>query len=180
LLALCVALAALGCSDDEETAGATAPPAQGALAITLGASPSAPAGSSCPAEHGASIGDPAPSLTSPGGRVADGQGASVSCTVELAEPFLLSAALSQPAISLSAEGTVPEGGIGTAAVRLRTAELGAELESPAAAPCSVGVDQGSLDVSPGRIWASLTCPALASGTTFCQATGVLVLENCAR
>jgi hypothetical protein len=104
----------------------------------------------------------------------------VACTVELAEPFVLSAALSQAAISFSAEGTVAEGGIGTVAVRLRTAELGTELESTAAAPCSLGVDQGSLDVTPGRIWASLTCPALWQGTTFCQATGVLVLENCLR
>lgn len=136
-------------------------------------------GTSCPPEHAWSLGDPPPSLVSPGGRVADGVVADVACTVAYGPPFTVSASIDGAGASLSANGSLPEGGTGTATLRLRTPELGLDLASPPATACSLRADQSPLDVSPGRLWAALDCPELASGAMACRASGVLVLENCA-
>jgi hypothetical protein len=175
LRGLIAAIALAGCAE-EEPASSGGPAAQAGLSLVI-----APVdvGTSCPPEHTLSLGDPPPSLASPGGRVPDGDGVDVACSVAYGPPFAVSAAIARGQSSLSATGSAPEGGAGTATLRLRTPELGIELETPSAVPCSVRVDSGSLDVSPGRLWAALDCPELAAGATVCRASGVIVLENCA-
>ena len=187
-VALALALCA-GCgSDSEEPSGAggtgtctdagtpsgnvpCGPPAQGALIVNVSA------GASCPSTgHVASIGSPPPSASNAGGLVVEGVDGSVACSVKGSGTFAINATISTQAVAFTiTEGTLDAGGTGSGQVAFED-QIVDPLSSTTA--CTLAVNEGSLGVEPGRVWAKFDCPALADGTSECAASGYFVFENC--
>jgi hypothetical protein len=172
--------------------GGSGPAAQAAAYVHIMAAEAAetPAGKSCSVEtHNATIGNP-PSTTTKGLPVVDGEGGVVTCSVTGSGTFAFSASATYGSTSFAImEGSITAGGSGTAIIQVCDATTTFCLQSPAqpdpegfGGRCNVFVDQDSLEVSAGRIWARFECPALANDSTpnvWCAAdSGVFVLENC--
>jgi hypothetical protein len=167
-------LGGFGCSD------AVGDPPRGNLAIQLGSTPDRPDGTKCPSiGHNANIGVPGPTLSQPGQRIEDGEGAAVNCSVKGGDPYNFTTQISQGSISFFMRGTVAAQGTGTSTLVYTDNQLGATMENAADKPCTVAVNEHSLQVAKGRIWASFECPQIrAQPTYYCSAKGVFVFENC--
>lgn len=167
------------------------PPQAGAFAHIQAAAPAlTPPGKACSVQsHTATIGT-APSTTTKGTPVVDGEAGVVTCSVVGAGTFAFSASMTYGGTSFSiTHGSITAGGSGTATIQVCDPTTGFCLGSPAepdtqgfGLPCNVFVDQDSLEVSEGRIWARFECPTLENESTpniWCASdAGVFVLENC--
>ncbi len=174
-----LALVATSCS------GSAPPPAQGSLYIHVSAAtnPPPPAGKKCNiAAHNAQIGSQAPTQTSPGDRVQDGnKGASVHCTVKGKSSFSVSGSMRKGSVSFQINGQVPKvgGGDGTASISSFDSTSGATMDSTDNPACTVT----PIEIAGGRIWAHYVCPGFIntdSPSTYCQADGFFVFENCSQ
>lgn len=185
---LAIALApCAGCgSDSEEPSGAggagactdagtpsgnvpCGPPAEGALIVNVSAGPSCPS-----TGHVASIGSPPPTASETGGLVVEGVDGSVACSVKGSGTFAINATISTQAVSFSVTGgTLDAGGTGTGQIAFED-----QMIDPVSSDCTLAVNEGSLAVEPGRVWAKFDCPALSDGTSECAASGYFVFENC--
>jgi hypothetical protein len=163
-----------GCSDPVPD------PPRGNLLIHIKTTSDKPAGTQCPSiSHDVNIGAPAPSLTAAGQLIKDGDGAGVYCSVKGGDPFNFYTKISQGATSFTMIGTVAAQGKGAANIVYTDNKLGATMENAPDKQCSVFVDEYSLKVAKGRIWARFECPQIkAAPSSYCSADGVFVFDNC--
>jgi hypothetical protein len=169
-LAFALSVFALGCSDPVPD------PAEGAMILTLD-SPIDTPGASCPIVGAqTNIGNPPPTLSSPGGKVKEG----VKCAVRGGGTFNFSGEIPLGNVYFFASGSVTEGGTGSATVSAQGHITGESFKTVGGRLCTVGVDQGSLQVGPGRIFARVSCDSLqgSMSSRACGATGVFVFERC--
>lgn len=169
-----LALAATSCSS------AAPPPAQGDLEIHVSPASSPPNGDTCTVDpHNAQIGDQAPSGTSPGSRVRDGNsGAVVQCSVKGSSTFSVNAAIRKGAVSFQLLGKVPKTGDGTGSIISFDPTSDMTMSSPSGTPCTIS----PIQIAAGRIWAHFVCNGFvnpsAPTNSYCQADGYFVFENC--
>lgn len=170
-----LALAIAGCS------GSAPPPPQGDATIHIIAASPPPNQTSCNVQaHNAQIGDNAPSSTSPGSRVRNGNhGAYVHCTVKGKSTFSVSGSMRMGSVSFTISGQgIPATGDGKAAISSFDSTTSFTMQSPADTPCTVT----PIQIAGGRIWASFACPGFVNpsspSTTYCQSNGFFVFENC--
>jgi hypothetical protein len=193
------ASAAGGASAVGGAAGAAAPPAQGAVAIAFANldPPATGSGPTCPVVHTATApilvaGNVRVSSTQTGTRAVDGvDGSTVSCSVvsngggAYAVFAQIHAEQGTAAVTISInELTI---GVGQSDVE-GTLDVQDDVtqnayRAPATEPCRFSVEGASFGVAPGKIWGSVTCPAIvdpasAAGDS-CKATGYFIFENCA-
>lgn len=165
-------VAATGCSSSSP------PPAQGSMYIHVKAASSTPAGMKCTVQaHNAQIGATAPSGTNPGSRVADGDGARVSCTVKSGSTFSFTGYIRKGPYSFQIKGSVGKDTDGTGQITSFDPTSATTLQSPKDTPCVVT----PVEVAGGRIWATYQCPGFVDPTavgTYCAADGAFVFENC--
>ncbi|MEO6598241.1 MAG: hypothetical protein ABIQ16_00100 [Polyangiaceae bacterium] len=172
-------LAVLGCSDPVPL------PAQGAISLSVRL-PTSVNGSTCP-DSGTTyyVGD---ALTPPNAVLVDGdKGAHISCSVKgsgggIAFSGSLAANTTQgdpyPITVTFSDGVVDASGNGTASIGVYTPKLSATYTSTAA--CTVKVLGSPLQVKPGSIWASFSCPSItAPPAGLCEVgPSVVVFQNC--
>lgn len=166
------ALATISCS------GSAPPPAQGSMSIHVASSSSPPAGTKCNIPgHNATIGDPPPGASSAGARVKDGDGATVHCSVKGSGTYSVSGAMRKGSVSFQLNGKVPSKGDGTASVSSFDPTSDTTMRSPQDKPCTIS----PIEIAGGRIWAHFDCPGFvnpSAPSTYCQADGFFVFENC--
>jgi hypothetical protein len=164
---------ALGCSDPVPD------PPQGAMQISFG-SPEGLTGAQCPKiASNFNVGVPPPSKTNPGGRVRDGDGAKVNCAVRGSGTLSFDGSMTQGNLFFYASGSITEGGEGQA--KLSQSDPAAfDTYQTREQLCRVFVNEGGLQVAPGRIYAAFRCDALLAknlSSNACSADGVFVFEN---
>ncbi len=144
----------------------------------------APAGASCPfMAHVTNFGDTVPSASSPGTVLVDGKkGAEVNCSVSGEGPFNFEGTVAIPTARLTFfAGTAVQGGEGQATGIFRDPIMARTLQSDATQPCIISVNEGSLSVEKGSIWAKFSCPKIGEDSQpniWCQASGFFVFRSC--
>ncbi len=179
-------LAALGCSDP------VPPPAQAAVTLSVTQPVVHVDQMTCPVVHEYQVGanDPKtnkpapPSSVDPGQSVISGQsGAKISCSVKGGGgTFTFSGTVSAvttegQAISVQFTNGTVTNGAGTADVSVYTPDLSANFDSTAS--CTIQVLQNQ--VKGGSIWATFSCPSIASppsGLCGIGSNSTIVFENC--
>jgi hypothetical protein len=179
----------MGCSDPPP------PPANGGLHLELRGAPSTPAGLACPTsgsthDFGLANSDgsiASPSASTPGTPLIDGEeNARIRCTVKGGGPFQFdgeinglalrrTTAMREPIRLTVFGGSVASGMPGTAQASIYTQDsLGGDLSTDAPGePCTFT----PLQVEAGRLWSQFSC-RVADTPHFCQASGVVLFENC--
>ncbi len=172
-LSIPAALSLLSCGD------AVAPPAEGAVGLTVKPSGDAAAGYSCGAAHQIVLGAAAPSPGSRGVPWTDGQdGHNVSCSVTGNGNFTVKGSISGESANFLLDGTVTAGGTGQALVALFDPNQQLAMTD---STCTMHVD-GDYKVEKGAIWGAVSCSRLKSdGDMFlwCALNATFVFKNCA-
>ncbi len=120
---------------------------------------------------------------SPGQRLADGDsGYHVSCKIHGSTDFTINGKIVGPTSQFEFAGTATKGGTGQGNVSEYDSQYQTSVSNPGDQPCTFTVTPDPLQVAPGHIWATFSCPAVlddsnATGTT-CGASGEFVFENC--
>jgi len=168
--------ALLGCGDP------VPPPAEAAATVSIGAPISADPGSACTVPPHVTIFGTPPDATSAGDTLVDGDGgADVRCTVTEDGTYSFSGSVKQGVQSFGVNGQVTAGGTGTGLANMFDSVMAISLQAPPEVPCTFYVNQGSLAVESGAIWAGFSCPKFANpGQTgiWCQASGYFVFKSC--
>ncbi len=169
-------VALLGCGDP------VPPPAEAAATVSIGAPINPDPGSACSLPPHVTIFGAPPDATSSGDTLVDGDdGADVRCTVTGSGSYSFSGSVKQGRQSFGVTGEVTPGGTGTGTANMFDSVMAISLASPADVPCTFYVNQGSLTVESGAIWAGFSCPKFSnSGQTgiWCQASGFFVFKSC--
>ncbi|MFO0570235.1 MAG: hypothetical protein U0263_31630 [Polyangiaceae bacterium] len=172
-------VAALGCSDP------AAPPAVGGATVNLSTLNPPVAGKQCPGS-----GDPiylgqngiGPTGTAKGRPFTDDEGASVSCSIGSGSNIKFSGLIQKGGGFFQVSGSVQKGGTGNAVVSVYDPGSTDILTSPNDQLCTVSVADKPLVVGEEAIWASYTCPALASSDNLSVAcsvdTGWFFFDHC--
>lgn len=177
-----------GGADGGASAGDTfqpAPTARGAMTFTVKPPSPLPAGKACPTGAGFTSELPAgngPTASSYLEHVVDGEGgAAVSCRVAGDTTFEISGRVQLAGRALRIEdGIVSADEPGTASITIIDSErLTTALRGPSCVLSLEADAPSSLQIKPGSVWASFSCPSVESAPSdYCQASGFFVLENC--
>jgi hypothetical protein len=163
----------MGCSDPE------APPARGAVRAQIAAPAQAPAGTTCTTSGTTLlIGDATRADAS--GRVTDGSGGDIKCSVVGGETFDVSVSAYVGNDNFTARATIDKAaGTGTGSVTVYTFNSGG-LSSKSDTPCTFA----PMQIGPGLVWTKFTCSALVAkgspSTTCAIYDGYIAFDNCAK
>lgn len=172
-LSVPAALSLLSCGD------AVAPPAEGAVGVTVKNSGTATVGYGCSAAHPITLGAAAPTSSYQGATWTDGQdGNTVSCSVTGNGTFAVKGAIAGNGANFRVDGTVTAGGTGQAFVALFDPNQGVAMTDSA---CTIRVD-GGFKVERGAVWGAVSCSHLSSLDDmhlWCGLDATFVFKNCA-
>jgi hypothetical protein len=187
-----VAFGALGCSDP-----VPATP-QGAFNARITSSSAAPAGKNCPSGTSTYFEAPTvPDTKDENGnpkderldsntyiyKVVDGDSGKVSCSVKN-NAFEGRIEYGNKSLAIRSGTVDPTSLKGTARIEVVSeSQISGVLSSPGTT-CTIDASKSNganFQIENGHIWASFSCPSVEqTPTTFCGASGVFVLENCAK